>query len=128
MPDTASTLADIRRYAAMIEAMIPAAPVFDASLESATSIQVERGLVLPRVMKGANDGKLVERMIEVASIGGGIDRLAVVDRGGHHRPVYRPLLVYCALQAFRIVYETLPRSQFGRWEEGLRPWCDLLEA
>jgi hypothetical protein len=54
--------------------------------------------------------------------------LAIIDRNGHHRPVYRPLLVYSCLQAFRRVYETLPRSDFGRWEEGLRPWCDLLEA
>jgi hypothetical protein len=51
-----------------------------------------------------------------------------MDRAGHHRPVYRPLLVYAWLQAYRLAYEVLPRSEFGRWEEGLRPWCDLLEA
>ncbi len=130
MSDTANTLAEFRRYAALLDSMIPADAAFSPTTESATSIQVERGMVFPRAMKGASesgDGGLVERLIEVTSTGT-IDRLAVVDRGGHHRPVYRPLLVYSWLQAFRIMYETLPRSQFGRWEEGLRPWCDLLEA
>lgn len=111
----------------MLESIIPTEPAFFPSAESATSIQVERGIVLPRVMKGQTDGGVIERLIGVTSTAP-IARLAVVDRGGHHRPVYRPLLVYCWLQAFRIVYETLPRSEFGRWEEGLRPWCDLLEA
>lgn len=129
MSDTATTLADFRRYAALLDSMIPARAAFTATAESATSIQVERGIVLPRVMKGADENALgvVERLIELTS-SSAIDRLAVVDASGHHRPVYRPLLVYCWLQTFRIVYETLPRSEFGRWEEGLRPWCDLLEA
>lgn len=127
MSDTAASIADFRRYAALLESMIPAEPAFASTAEGATSIQVERGVVFPRVMKGAGDGGLVERLIEVTSTGA-IERLVVVDRAGHHRPVYRPLLVYCWLQAFRIVYETLPRGEFGRWEEGLRPWCDLLEA
>lgn len=127
MTDAATTLADFRRYAAMLESMIPSEPAFSPTLESETSIQVERGIVLPRVMKGGGDGGVVERLIEVTATSA-IDRLAVIDQSGHHRPVYRPLLVYSWLQAFRVVYETLPRSQFGRWEEGLRPWCDLLEA
>ena len=55
-------------------------------------------------------------------------RLVVVDRTGHSRPVYRPLLAYCWLQAFALAYEVLPRSEFGRWEEALRTWCDDLEA
>jgi len=131
MPDTATTLADFRRYAAMLESMLPAESLFSPTAESATSIQVERGIILPHVMKNAGQpdgiGSIVDRLIEVTAIGA-FDRFAVVDRGGHHRPVYRPLLVYCWLQAFRLAYETLPRMEFGRWEEGLRPWCDLLEA
>jgi hypothetical protein len=131
MPDTATTLADFRRYAAMLESMIPVEAAFAPTAESATSIQVERGIILPHVMKNAGQpnggGSIVDRLIEVTAIGA-FDRFAVVDRGGHHRPVYRPLLVYCWLQAFRAAYETLPRLAFGRWEEGLRPWCDLLEA
>ena len=131
MSDTAATLADFSRYAAMLESMIPVEAAFTPTAESATSIQVERGIILPHVMKNAGspygEGSMVGRLIEVTAIGA-FDRFAVVDRGGHHRPVYRPLLVYCWLQAFRLAYETLPRMEFGRWEEGLRPWCDLLEA
>jgi len=128
MTDTAAAVAELKRYASLIEGMVPADPAFAPTTESATSIQVERGIVLPRVMSHARDpSDVVERLIEVTSTAA-IDRLAVVDRAGHHRPVYRPLLAYCWLQAFRTVYETLPRSQFGRWEEGIRPWCDLLEA
>src|SRR5262249_44126851 len=57
-----------------------------------------------------------------------LPEMAVVDRTGHHRPVYRGLLVYSWLQAFSIAYEKLPRSEFGRWEEALRVWCDLMES
>ena len=130
MSDAATTLADFRRYAAMLEWMIPAESAFTPTAESATSIQVERGVILPHVMKNVGQpsgASVVDRLIEATAIGA-FDRFAVVDRGGHHRPVYRPLLVYCWLQAFRLAYETLPRMEFGRWEEGLRPWCDLLEA
>lgn len=125
--DPVPTVAEFRRYAALLDSMIPPEPAFTPTAESATAIQVERGIVLPRVIKGGDDGGVVERLIEVTSMSA-IDRFAVVDGGGHHRPMYRPLLVYCWLQAFRTVYETLSQGEFGRWEEGLRPWCDLLEA
>ena len=49
-----------------------------------------------------------------------IYRLDRFGRGGHHRPVYRPLLVYCWLQAFRSVYETLPRTGVGRTKLRIR--------
>jgi len=57
-----------------------------------------------------------------------LHELSIVDRIGHQRPLYRPLLVYAWLMAFRIRYETLSRQDFGRWDEQLRPWCDLLES
>jgi hypothetical protein len=59
------------------------------------------------------------------------DRLAsipIVDHAGHHRPVYTGLLIYSLLQTYRIAYEILPATTFSRWEEGLRPWCDMLES
>jgi hypothetical protein len=73
------------------------------------------------------DESAVGRLIELSTS----DRLSeinVLDSTGHHRPVYRGLLVYSWLQAYQLLYETPPREEFGRWEEGLRRWCDLLEA
>jgi len=69
----------------------------------------------------------VERLIEITR-GGRLDTIAIVDRLGHHRPIYRPLLIYAWLSAFSLRYEDLPREEFGRWEEALRSWSDLLEA
>jgi hypothetical protein len=37
-------------------------------------------------------------------------------------------MIYAWLMSYRIAYEALPPSTFGRWDEALRPWCDLLEA
>ncbi len=122
-------LETFRRYAELLRGSMPAQPPFQPTSESATAVQVERGVVFPAVMK-ARDAVVtpyVDRLLELSAT----DRLpgvAVIDASAHHRPVYRPLLVYAWLQAFRMVYETLPRGEFGRWEEGIRPWCDLLEA
>ena len=40
MPDVAAGLADFRRYAALLESMIPTEPSFAPTVESSTSIQV----------------------------------------------------------------------------------------
>ncbi len=129
MNDPVAAVAEFSRYAGLIGAAMPSAPGLEPRSESATAVQVERGLVFPRVLleSGASTGAFVDRLIEIAS-SDRLSTMAVVDAKGHHRPVYRPLLVYSWLQTFRLVYETLPRSDFGRWEEGLRPWCDLLES
>jgi hypothetical protein len=102
---------------------------FSNTHESATAVAVERGTVLPLMLDGVTAEGLarVERLIEVARAGR-LDLLAVVDREGHHRPIYRPILVYAWLSAFHLRYEDLPRAEFGRWEEALRAWSDLLEA
>lgn len=129
MTGAPDSLADFKRYAGIVRAAMAPPSRFPPASESATAVQVERGIVFPQALldRAAAGSSFVERLIELGSS----DRLAtmaVVDRSGRHRPVYRPLLVYSWLQAFRMVYETLPRGEFGRWEEGLRPWCDLLEA
>jgi hypothetical protein len=54
--------------------------------------------------------------------------MSVIDAAGHRRSVYRPLLIYAWLLAFRLRYETLSPDEFGRWDESLRAWADLLEA
>src|SRR2546423_5154576 len=121
-------LAAFSRYAKLIEDLIatPAAPRLD--LEGATSVQVERGIVLTHaVMDRVDDFATVDRLIEIAR-SERLATIAVIDAAGHLRPVYRPLLVYAWLSAFRIQYEKLPRDEFGRWDAALRAWGDLLET
>jgi len=122
------TLLQFRRYTDLITPMIRRAD-FSPEAESATAVQVERGVIYPRAVADSllPDPSPVERLIEL-STSPRLASIAVVDRSGHHRPVYRALLVYAWLKSFQIVYETLPRSEFGRWEEGVRAWCDLLES
>jgi hypothetical protein len=121
-------LSQFRRYADLIAPMIARAG-FALEAESATAVQVERGVIYPRALLDPllPDPSPIERLIELAT-SPRLPSIAVVDRSGHHRPVYRALLVYSWLKAFQMVYETLPRSEFGRWEEGARAWCDLLES
>jgi len=134
---------DARRYARLIADCISGEIPFVAESETPSSVQAERGTILPLALRGpiAEAGAArVDRLVELAlppasqlmassaPTAEHLSGLAVIDRAGHHRPVYRALLVYCWLQAFRVAYETLPRGLFGRWEESLRVWCDLLEA
>jgi hypothetical protein len=127
MTDAASIQATFRRYAALIEPAIVRPISFAPEVEDARSVQVERGVVFPMVIDGrwtdAAAG-VVDRLVGSSALAD----LAVVDRSGHQRPVYRALLVYAWLQAYGRVYETMPRDAFGRWEEGLRAWCDRLEG
>src|SRR4051812_18157329 len=126
MPDT---LADFRRFAHLIAASISSVPQFTPTAETATSVQVERGVVFAHSMNDPQhwQSESIERLIEI-STAPNLSRIAVVDRHGHTRPVYRPLLVYCWLQTFARAYEALPRAEFGRWEESVRAWCDVLES
>lgn len=123
---------ELRRYSDLIDAFLNSAPApipFDA--ESDTAIQVERGAVYAAAMSENTDAgavhAAVERLIRLATANV-LPTVAVVDRTGHHRPVFRPLLVYGWLQTFKLLYEVLPRAEFGRWDEALRVWCDLLEG
>lgn len=129
MADSSPTIAEFAKQAALIRAAIESAPPFAPTAETATAIQVERGGVFAAAQIDPMNVALsmVERLIRSAG-DSQIGQTAIVDATGHHRPVYRGLLVYSWLRAFGLLYEQLPRSEFGRWEEGLRPWCDLLEA
>jgi len=122
-------LPDFRRYASILQSRFAGGAKFVPESESATAVQVERGIVYPHALVDARSmiASPVDRLLELSN-SSRLPGMAVVDRSGHHRPAYRALLVYSCLQAFRICYETLLRAEFGRWEEGLRPWCDLLEA
>jgi len=127
--DAAQTIAEFSRYADLIRGLLRTGAGFVPEAESATAVQVERGVVFAQAMVDcrAVEQQAVARLIELA-FSDRLPDIAVVDRAGHHRPVYRGLLVYAWLQAFGMVYETLSRADFGRWEEGLRPWCDLMES
>ena len=100
------------------------------TLEDADRLQAGRGDIFAKFIVDPSRAKTpvkdVERLLAVASPAT-LARLSVVDRAGHRRPVYRPLLAYCWLQSFRLGYELLPRSEFGRWDEATRTWCDDLE-
>jgi hypothetical protein len=132
---------ELRRYARLIEAALPAAVPFRADAETATAVQVERGTIFPlSLLRRSDDAPLerVDRLIRLAAPPPAgtelpsplpvLASIAVVDRSGVRRPEYRPLLVYACVQALRVRYETLPGLEFGRWDEALRAWCDLLEA
>ena len=121
-----------RRYAELIGGTVAPVKAFIPEAESATAMQVERGELLVMAVKGERDDEAVasrvERLLAHTRSGGRLNEVAVVDRRGHHRPVYRAILIYSFLQSFRLWYETLPQAQFGRWEEASRAWADLLEA
>jgi hypothetical protein len=127
MPD--SPLADFRKYAGLIAPLFARKFDFSATAEGASAIQIERGTILPLLLTSPDADALtrVERLIEITRAGR-LDTIAIIDRLGHHRPIYRPLLIYAWLSAFSARYEDLPRQEFGRWEEALRAWSDLLEA
>jgi hypothetical protein len=114
------------RYAQLIDGLLDPLD-FSPRAERVDAVQVERGIVLPAAITGNASPDVIEHLIEVTRHAN-IASLKVIDAGGHQRPVYRPLLVYAWLQAFRLRYESLPQDQFGRWEESLRAWCDLQEA
>ena len=122
-----------RRYADVVAGAMGGTDADRAALqaEGDTAVQVERGAVYAAALAGPPDlaelDERVGRLVRLAA-GGVPPQVAVVDALGHHRPVYRPLLVYGWLQAFRLWFEVLPRAEFVRWDEALRAWCDLLEA
>lgn len=123
---------DYRRYAQLVATALPApGPFVPSEAEDASSVQVERGTVFPLALTQRLDPPAAERIDRLIDLTGNPDwltRVGVIDAAGHRRAAYRGLLVYAWLQTFRLEYETLPRSQFGRWEEALRAWCDHLEA
>jgi hypothetical protein len=129
MPENSQLIDSFKRHAELLAQAISTPGSFTPATENAQTVQVERGIVYPRLLLDPTQKDLpeVDRLFELAK-SDALASLAVVDRADHHRPVYEGLLVYSLLQAFRIAYETLSPAQFGRWEEGLRPWCDMLES
>ena len=129
MTQPTQVLSDFRRYADLIAARLRDARIPTPSIETATTLQVERGALLASTVRGeAIDPRAVDRLVELSATPDRLSQVNFIDAAGHTRPVYRPLLIYAWLMSYRIAYEALPPSTFGRWDETLRPWCDLLEA
>ena len=121
------------RYARIVESVLSRAGVFHPESEGPDTVQVERSAVFPDCVAGPSgpgrDGltSRVGRLIELAD-SPALPRVAVLDRAGHRRPVYRPLLVYGWLLGFEGCRAALPAEDAGRWEGALRSWCGLLTA
>jgi hypothetical protein len=139
MADTNAILGDFRKYGELIRDTLAKTQSLTLTLsprdlrepqrERGQDIFVERGIVYPHVLVDPKSADLspAELIIQRATS----DRLAsipIIDQANHHRPVYTGLLIYSLLQTYRIAYEILPATTFSRWEEGLRPWCDMLES
>jgi hypothetical protein len=117
----------MRRYAEMIERQLA-----NRVSPAIATFGIESGLVLASAILDrkfiADNQRIVEPLIAHAHARGEtVSSLTITDRLGHARPLYRPLLVYAWVSAFRLLYETLPQTLFGQWEEALRAWCESLE-
>src|SRR5438270_13215945 len=87
-----------RRYAGLITAALRgsgASVPIAYNAEDPRLVQVERGVVFPELLLDAARARepveVVQRLI-AASEATRLARLVIVDRTGHSRPVYRPLL------------------------------------
>jgi len=125
---SADIVSDFARYKALVQSLLHPEP-FVPTAESNQAIQIGRACIFRDAITSKDNPNLsaIDRVLEMGT-SGKLSSAIVLDRTGHHRPVYPALLIYACLQSFRIQYELLPRSDFGRWEEGLRPWCDHLES
>jgi hypothetical protein len=128
--DTNQLITDFRRYERIIADRLRDVPIPQPSIEAAGTVQVERGaaVLISATTSARVDAAAVDRLAELSATPDRLSQVACLDAAGHARPVYRPLMIYAWLMSYRIAYETLPPSTFGRWDETLRPWCDLLEA
>jgi hypothetical protein len=131
MANAENAQAQFQRYSELIGSMLGDLPPFVAEAEAPAALQVERSAALAALLRNSTvvPGVHIDRILELTRLEPArLHAVAVVDRRGHHRPLYRPLLIHSALQCFSLVYETLARAEFGRWEEALRAWADVLEG
>ena len=112
------------RYARLIEAMLAGStPPFLPQAEDESSVQVERALVLPMAMTGAEPqeiDRVMERLLRPGS-----RKARVVDASGQSRPAYPGLLVYAWKRARDVTERELRRQEptppeLDEWERRLR--------
>src|SRR4051794_7738236 len=118
--------ADFRRYADLIAAQLGAAGgAFTPIAGSETGGPGGGGVVLADAVRDpaalGEDHPAVEQLIELAG-SGAVASVDVVDASGQRRAMYRGVMIYAWLAAFRLRYESLSRQTFGRWDEALRTW------
>ncbi len=119
-------LAAALHYARLIEQPLADQSGFSPSAEAGAAVQIERALMFPHILLNQElPREWVDRLIELAG-SALLPEVIVLDRLGHHRPVYRPLLLYAWLLTYKLQFERLPRMEFGRWDQALRAWCDVL--
>ncbi|HEX8523523.1 MAG TPA: hypothetical protein VF669_14815 [Tepidisphaeraceae bacterium] len=122
MDGATALISALTGYAKQIETVLgkaAAPPAFTA--ESAFAVQLERAL--PQNIEQGS----VDRLREIGN-SGRLREISVVDHLGHQRPIYLPLMLYAWLLNYRQRFETMPREEFGQWDEALRAWCELLET
>lgn len=117
-PDSAT----LERYARIIRDSLAMDLPFVPVCESASAVQVERGLVLPLALAAREREQLLpiaERLIDLAAAD--VKAIRVVDRAGHHRPAYRGLLVHAWRRALECVptdgspHLDVSREALTRW-------------
>lgn len=113
------------RYAKLVASLLPAGgPTFEPVAEDDGAVQVERGLVLPMALAGAEPERMAAAMGRL--LRPGFERARVVDAAGHMRPAYPGLLVYARRRALDVVGRDLPWQESHAGCSALSGWCKRL--
>jgi hypothetical protein len=116
---------ELKSYIDMIAAMLATPTPFEATAESQTALQVERGLPFPALLAGAMDPspppRTFDRLMETVATPGRMPVSQIVDAAGHRRPAYRGLLTYAWLHADSF-------DKTGRCVDALHSWLIDLET
>ena len=124
VPDVAT----LHRYVRLIGDVLSPAPALELSCEDESTIQVERGLVLPMALAGADAARLDESVARLVSAPSSPARARVTDASGHRRAAYDGLLAYAWQLAFTVAEDRLPAPRADAWRRALRAWCAVLQV
>lgn len=116
-----------RPYADAIAGMLANCQAAVPSAAEPGVLPLEAGTLFPRLLIDPA-APVADHVAAMLILDRPLEGVRVVDRHGHRRPLYRPLLVYASLQAFRIAYDSAPADEWSRWESALRLWSDVLAA
>ncbi len=113
------------RYRSLIEQLVRSVEPFVPTCESDIAIQVERGVGFPISLTRPPGSSLPDSFARLANLAaaGRLARVDVVDRSGHRRPIYRPLLTFAWLATAQQA-TSLPPA----WSEAIERSCEGLMA